>query len=220
VLRNFDVERILNVISRERINMSFLVPAMIYALLDAPALCAGDLSSLELLLYGSAPMSPARLIEGLERLGPIFSQAYGQTECLPISVLRRADHDLNSPERLASCGFPACSSEVRLLDEEGHPIPPVEPGEICVRSPAVIDAYLNQLEQTAEALAGGWLHTGDIGRQDEERYLYIVDRKKDLIISGGFNVYSREVENTRSLPTRRSPCPRSSGCPILAGETS
>jgi fatty-acyl-CoA synthase len=110
-------------------------------------------------LYGAAPMSPARLIEGLERLGPIFSQAYGQTECLPISVLRRADHDLNSPERLASCGFPACSSEVRLLDEEGHPVPPVEPGEICVRSPAVIDAYLNQLEQTAEALAGGWLHT-------------------------------------------------------------
>ncbi|WP_242098537.1 AMP-binding protein [Sphingomonas sp. CROZ-RG-20F-R02-07] len=195
LLRGFDIDEVLNLIPREGINTSFLVPSMIYALLDAPGLDAADLSRLELLHYGAAPMSPARLAEGLERIGPVFSQGYGQTECLPIAILGRADHDLARPELFSSCGFPASSCEVRLLDEQGNEAGPDETGEICVRSPAALDWYHNLPEQTAETLGDGWLRTGDIARRDDRGFLFIVDRKKDLIISGGFNVYSREVED-------------------------
>ena len=191
----FDPERVLGAIARERLTMTLLVPTMVYALLDSPALGAADLSSLELVLYGASAMSPTRLGEGLERLGPVFSQLYGQTEGYPVSVLRREDHDPARPELFASCGFPVASASVRLLDDRGDEVPRGSPGEICVRSPHVMEEYWKRPEQTAEAFAHGWLHTGDVATADERGYLFIVDRKKDMIVTGGFNVFSREVED-------------------------
>lgn len=191
----FDPGRILADIPRERITATLLVPTMIYLLLDHPGLDAADLDSLEMLLYGASPMSPSRLTEGLERIGPVFAQLYGQTECYPVSVLGRRDHDPARPDRFASCGFPCASVDVALLDEEHAPVAGGEVGEICVRAPQAMEEYWQRPEQTAETLAGGWLHTGDMARADEEGFLYIVDRKKDMIISGGFNIFPREIED-------------------------
>ena len=195
LLGKFDPEQLLHTIEKERINFSLLVPTMIYTLLDHPALERFDVSSLELLLYGASPMSPSRLAEGLERIGPVFSQLYGQSECYPIAVLPKADHDVLRPVLLSACGFPTSACTVALLDEAGEPVPLGEPGEICVRAAHAMTEYWQQPELTKEVQAGGWLHTGDVARADEQGRLYIVDRKKDMIISGGFNVYPREVED-------------------------
>ena len=195
LLKGFDPEKFLDTIQRERINFTLMVPTMIYVLLDHPKLDKTDLSSLELILYGASPMSPSRLVEGMERIGPVFSQLYGQTECYPVSVLRKADHDASRPELFASCGFPCASVAVTLRDEDNNEVEPGEAGEICVRAPHVMEQYWKKPEQTAEAFKGGWLHTGDVARADERGYLYIVDRKKDMIVSGGFNVFPREVED-------------------------
>lgn len=195
LMQRFDAGEFLATVERARINMSLLVPTMIYALLDHPDLSRRDLRSLELLLYGASPMSPTRLTEAIERIGSVFSQLYGQTECYPISLLRKADHDPGRPDLFASCGSPVTATEVCLLDAQGHRVPPGEPGEICVRAPHAMEGYLQKSELTRETLDGGWLHTGDIARVDDEGHLFIVDRKKDMIVSGGFNVYPREVED-------------------------
>ncbi|HVW32226.1 MAG TPA: AMP-binding protein, partial [Acidimicrobiia bacterium] len=132
-------------------------------------------------------------------LGPVFFQFYGQAECpMTVSVLRPHEHDVDRPDRLASCGRPVPWLDVALLDDAGAPVTPGDPGEICVRGPLVMQEYHHQPELTAEALRGGWLHTGDVARTDDEGYLTIVDRKKDIIVSGGFNVYPREVEDVLS----------------------
>lgn len=193
--KGFDPERLLSVVASERISMTLLVPTMIYVLLDHPKFAKEALSSLELLLYGASPMSPTRLVEGLERIGPVFSQLYGQTECYPVSLLRKADHDKSRPELFGSCGYPVAGCEVKLLRPDGHEAIIGEAGEICVRAPWIMDEYWKRPEQTAETLEGGWLHTGDVARADERGYLYIVDRKKDMIVTGGFNVFPREVED-------------------------
>jgi fatty-acyl-CoA synthase len=198
MLRGFDPEAVLKTIERERINFTLFVPTMIYVLLDHPALDKTDLSSLELLLYGASAMSPSRLVEGIERIGPVFSQLYGQTECYPVSVLRKRDHDPKTPELFLSCGFPIAACEVKILDENDREVATGEPGEICVRAPHVMTEYWKRPEQTAETLKSGWLHTGDIARADERGYLFILDRKKDMIVSGGFNIFPREVEDVLS----------------------
>ncbi|MGA2291078.1 AMP-binding protein [Bradyrhizobium sp.] len=198
MLRGFDPDAVLSTIEREHINFALLVPTMIYVLLDSPSLDKTDLSSLELLLYGASAMSPSRLVEGMMRIGPVFSQLYGQTECYPVSVLRKADHDRNTPELLLSCGFPIAACDVRILDEHDHEVATGEAGEICVRAPHVMVQYWKRPEQTAETLKNGWLHTGDIARADERGYLFILDRKKDMIVSGGFNIFPREVEDVLS----------------------
>ncbi len=195
MLKGFDPGAVLATIERERINFALFVPTMIYVLLDHPALAKTDLSSLDLLLYGASPMAPSRLVEGLERIGPVFSQLYGQTECYPVSVLRKADHDAKRPELFLSCGFPIAGCEVKILDEEDREVPVGEAGEICVRAPHVMAEYWRRPEQNAETLKNGWLHTGDIARADERGYLFILDRKKDMIVTGGFNVFPREVED-------------------------
>jgi fatty-acyl-CoA synthase len=202
LLPRFDPAQVLATVQEERISMSLLVPTMIYALLDEPSLTRSDLSSLELLLYGASPMSPTRLLEAIERIGPVFSQLYGQTECYPISLLQRADHDPEFPERFASCGHPISSADVRLLDSEGQQVASGEPGEICVRAPHAMEGYWQRDALTAETLVDGWLHTGDIARADPEGYLFIVDRKKDMIVSGGFNVYPREIEDVLTSDPR------------------
>lgn len=195
LISKFDPELLLRTIEQEKINFSLLVPTMIYTLLDHSELGRFDLSSLELLLYGASPMSPSRLAEGLERIGPVFSQLYGQSECYPVAVLPKSDHDVSRPGLLSACGFPTAACTVSLLDDQGNPVPMGEPGEICVRAQHAMTEYWQQPELTREAQAGGWLHTGDVAKADEEGRLYIVDRKKDMIISGGFNVYPREVED-------------------------
>jgi fatty-acyl-CoA synthase len=196
--RGFDPDALLATIARERINFTLLVPTMIYVLLDHPRLDAADLSSLELLLYGASPMSPARLTEGLARIGPVFSQLYGQTECYPVSVLRKGEHDAKRPELFESCGFPIAACDVRILDDDDREVGVGQPGEICVRGPHVMAEYWQRPDETAATLRNGWLHTGDIARADERGYLFILDRKKDMIVSGGFNIYPREVEDVLS----------------------
>jgi fatty-acyl-CoA synthase len=195
MLRGFDPEAVLSTIQRERINFTLLVPTMIYVLLDHPALSKTDLSSLELLLYGASAMSPSRLVEGIERIGPVFSQLYGQTECYPVSVLRKADHDAKTPELFLSCGFPIAACEVKILDDNDREVATGDAGEICVRAPHVMAEYWKRPDVTAETLKNGWLHTGDIARADERGYMFILDRKKDMIVSGGFNIFPREVED-------------------------
>ncbi len=198
MLKGFDPDAVFKTIERERINFTLFVPTMIYVLLDNPALDKTDLSSLELLLYGASAMSPSRLVEGIERIGPVFSQLYGQTECYPVSVLRKTDHDPKTPELFLSCGFPIAACEVRILGDDDQEVATGEAGEICVRAPHVMAEYWKRPEQTAETLKNGWLHTGDIARADERGYMYILDRKKDMIVSGGFNIFPREVEDVLS----------------------
>lgn len=198
VLNGFDPEAVFTTIERERINFTLLVPTMIYMMLDHPALGKTDLSSLELLLYGASAMSPSRLVEGLERIGPVFSQLYGQTECYPISVLRKADHDHQTPELLLSCGFPATACHVKIVDDNDKEVATGESGEICVRAPYAMAEYWKRPEATAETLKNGWVHTGDIARADERGYIFILDRKKDMIVSGGFNIFPREIEDVLS----------------------
>ena len=198
MLKGFDPEAVLATIARERINFTLFVPTMIYVLLDHPALAKTDLSSLELVLYGASAMSPTRLVEGIQRIGPVFSQLYGQTECYPVSVLRKADHDPKQPELFLSCGFPIAACEVKILDDADQEVAQGEAGEICVRAPHVMAEYWKRPDITAETLKNGWLHTGDIARRDERGYMYILDRKKDMIVTGGFNIFPREVEDVLS----------------------
>lgn len=187
--RRFSLEAFAQAVETHRPTMTFLVPAIIYALLDAGA----DLSGFETIVYGAAPMSPDRLAEAIDRFGRIFLQLYGQTEAPnTVTALRRDEH---TPDHLASCGRPIPGIAVKLLDEEGAGVAVGEVGEICVRGPLVMSGYWREPELTAETIRDGWLHTGDLARRDERGFLTIVDRAKDMVVTGGFNVYSREVED-------------------------
>jgi len=173
-----------------------LVPTMIYALLDHPRFGEFDLSSLETVFYGASAISPARLKEAIERIGPVFMQFYGQAEApMAVTILRKSEHDVTKPLRLASCGRPVPWINVALLDSNNQPVKDGEPGEICVRGPLVMNGYRDNPALTAEAFAGGWLHSGDVAVRDADGFLRIVDRTKDMIVTGGFNVYPREVED-------------------------
>jgi fatty-acyl-CoA synthase len=172
---------------------------MIYVLLDHPALDTVDLSGLEWFGYAASPMSPVRLAEGLERIGPVFVQFYGQTESTAHgTVLKRADHDAARPDVLASCGKPVSSIRLSIQDDDGNPVGTGDIGEICLQGPGVMDGYWKHPELTEQTIVDGWLHTGDMAVQDDEDWVTIVDRKKDMIISGGFNVFPREVEDALS----------------------
>ena len=198
-MQGFTPDLFFDTVEKHKITSTFLVPVMIYPLLDHPRAATADLSSLETLFYGASPMSPARLKEGVEKWGQIFFQCFGQSEApMVLTHLKKADHDLSKPERFASCGRPSPWVHLALLDDDNQPVAEGEAGEICVRAPLVMEGYHGLPEQTAEALAGGWLHTGDVGRYDDEGFLHIVDRKKDMIVTGGFNVFPGEIENVIS----------------------
>lgn len=194
--RGFDPERFIDAVEQHRIGSTFLVPTMIYKLLDHPRCATADFSSLELLSYGASPMTPARIREAIARIGPVLSQSYGQTEC-PSNILHLTaeDHCRTDVDTLASAGMPYPGVTVALLDEDDRPVAPGAVGELCVRSPLVMDGYWKQPELTAQVLRNGWLHTGDMARRDAHGYYYLVDRRKDMVISGGFNVYPKEVED-------------------------
>jgi fatty-acyl-CoA synthase len=195
LMDGFNPEELVQTVNDQRVSLAFLVPSMIYKLLDA---FPGEIQmpSLERVVYGASPMAPSRLIEAHERIGQVFTQIYGQTETLALGTALLSDeHDLNDAARLASCGRQVPGTIVALLGDDNQPVGPDEVGEMCVRSPGVMRGYRNQPELTAETMAGGWLHTGDMARRDAAGYLTIVDRRKDFIITGGFNVYSREIED-------------------------
>ncbi|MCJ2178196.1 AMP-binding protein [Novosphingobium album (ex Hu et al. 2023)] len=195
ILPRFDPLQVMEMIESHRINCMMLVPTMIYALLDHPRFGEFDLSSLETIFYGASAIIPARLKEAIERMGPIFAQFYGQAEApMVLTYMRKRDHDPDDPLRLASCGQPSPWVRLELHDAYGNPVPDGEPGEIVVQGPLVMDGYRDP-ELTAEAFKGDWLHTGDVAVRDPGGFLRIVDRTKDMIISGGFNIYPRDIEN-------------------------
>lgn len=193
----FDVDVVLRRIAADRVTYLFLVPTMIYRLLDAVDAFEGDTSSVRVILYGAAPISVERLEQGLRTFGSVFVQLYGQSE-VPnfVTRLRRDDHQVHGERSrlLRSCGQGVVMAEVGIRGDDGHPCVAGEVGEVVVRAPYTMVGYLGRDAETAEALRDGWLHTGDLGYLDDEEYLYLVDRKKDMIITGGLNVYSTEVE--------------------------
>ncbi|HEY3907560.1 MAG TPA: long-chain fatty acid--CoA ligase [Streptosporangiaceae bacterium] len=199
VMRTADVGAFLDNIERHQVTHTFLPPTVIYMVLGHERLDATNRSSLQCFWYGAAPMSVARLEESLRRIGPVMAQLFGQTEApMMISTLPPRDHfradNAIATERLASAGRPAPLVTVAIMGEDGSLLPRGERGEIVVRSSLVMAGYYRDPEATAAASAHGWHHTGDIGYLDDSGYLYIVDRAKDMVITGGFNVYSAEVE--------------------------
>ncbi len=200
VLPGFEPAAVMQAIQDYKINCMLLVPTMIYALLDHPRFGEFDLSSLETVFYGASAISPVRLKEAIERIGPVFSQFYGQAEApMAVTLLRKRDHDVNDLRRLASCGRPTPWVDVELLDANNNPVSDGEPGEICVRGPLVMDGYRDNPQLNAEVFAGGWLHSGDVAVRDPGGFLRIIDRTKDMIVSGGFNIYPREIEDILGL---------------------
>ena len=193
VLARFDPAEVLRTIEEQRITATMLVPSMLYALMDHPDSRTRDLSSLETVYYGASAINPVRLREAIDRFGPIFAQYYGQSEApMVITYLAKGDHD---DQRLASCGRPSAFLRTALLGEDGQPVAVGEPGEICVAGPLLAGGYWNLPEATGETFRDGWMRTGDIAREDEDGFWFIVDRTKDMIVTGGFNVFPREVED-------------------------
>ena len=198
-MESFDPAGFFDLVAEHRITATLIVPVMLYALQGHPRYATADMSSMETIFYGASPMSPAKLTQAIEDWGPIFFQFYGQTEApMVITHLKKGEHDLSRPDRLASCGRPVPWMHVALLDSNNRPVAPGASGEICTRGPLVMTGYKDLPDETAEALSGEWLHTGDVGRFDDDGYLYIVDRTKDMVITGGFNVFPREVEDVIS----------------------
>ncbi|MDT7681756.1 MAG: fatty-acyl-CoA synthase [Pseudonocardiales bacterium] len=195
--RSFDPEHWLRTVAREKVNYAFVVPTMLYTMLDRADPGRFDTSSLDSLVYGAAPMSPARIAETQDVFGPVVMQAYGQTECIGMATtLRKDEHDpLHRPRLLSSCGRSVAGVRVELLDDDGTAVPHGEVGELSVRSRVLMSGYRGRPEETAEVLRDGWLRTGDMAMRDPEGFLHIVDRKKDMIVTGGFNVFPKEVED-------------------------
>jgi fatty-acyl-CoA synthase len=195
--QGFDPDAWLHTIAEENINYAFVVPTMLYTMLDNTDPAARDTTSLETLVYGAAPMSAPRLKEAQDAFGPVLMQVYGQTECVGMSTsLRKDEHDpIRRPDLLTSCGRPVLGVHVELLDDEGGPVAADAIGELCVRSRAVMNGYWKRPAETAAALKGGWLRTGDMARRDDGGFFHLVDRKKDMIVTGGFNVFAKEVED-------------------------
>jgi acyl-CoA synthetase (AMP-forming)/AMP-acid ligase II len=199
VMAKPDISAFLALVERHRVTHTFLPPTLIYMLLAHEKLAATDLSSLQCFWYGAAPMSTERLEQALTAIGPVMAQLFGQVEApmmismLPPSAHFRADGSV-ARERMSSAGRPSPLVTVAIMTDDGTVLPPGERGEIVVRSSLVMAGYYKNPAATAEASRYGWHHTGDIGYLDDDGYLFIVDRAKDMIITGGFNVYSAEVE--------------------------
>jgi len=194
-----DLTEFLRLIPLHRVTHTFLPPTLIYMLLQHEQLPTTDLSSLQCFWYGAAPIAAARLEEALQKIGPVMAQLFGQTEApMMISMMAPRDH-FNADgsvarHRLTSAGRPGPLVRVGVMDKQGNLLPTGENGEIVVRGTLVMLGYYKDPAATQEASRFGWHHTGDIGYIDADGFLYIVDRAKDMIISGGFNVYSAEVE--------------------------
>jgi long-chain acyl-CoA synthetase len=198
--RSFDPGAVLHAIQEEAVTDMQIVPTQLSALLNHPDRDKFDLGSLSRIYYAASPMPVELLRKGLEVFGPIFAQGYGQTESGPqLATLPKEAHEvLDKPAEkqkvLASCGQPSLGVHVRVVDETNRDVPPGTVGEIIAQSDSVMMEYWKKPKESAETVVDGWLRTGDLAYYDERGFIYIVDRKKDMIVSGGENVYSREVE--------------------------
>ncbi|MFG2622469.1 AMP-binding protein [Streptomyces sp. NPDC048507] len=191
----FDPADVLATIARERITNMMLLPPLLYQVLDHPDAAHTDTSSLRQITYGGTPSSPARIAEAVRLLGPVLQQGYGQFEAGAVSILGAAEHDLDRPGILRTVGRPVPGVEVEIRGTNGRPLPTGAIGEICVRSDAVFEGYWKNPGLTAEVLRDGWVHTGDLGHLDEDGYLSVVDRIKDMIPVVGGHVYTTELED-------------------------
>lgn len=196
VLARFEPAEFLNAITKWRVTSIHVVPTMLAMLLAHPEIEKADMSTVKTILYGASPMPLPVIKRGIELWGPRFVQYYGQTEA-PLFITRLDQEDHAGPERrLLACGRPSVDCEIRLIDDQGDDVAPGEQGEIALRAPFAMKGYFNAPDlNEATFVNGGWLRTRDVGRFDEEGYLYLVDRTSDMIITGGYNVYPREVED-------------------------
>lgn len=198
LLREFDAAAVLQSIQAKRVTAAHLAPTMIQMILAALESRSYDVSSLETVCYASAPMSVALSQRARAAFGPVFMQVYGMTENGLGTFLAKHQHIVDGPpgqvRRLASAGQPYPEVQIRIVRSDGSDCDTEECGEICIRSKSLMLGYWRNPQATKDALAGGWLLTGDIGYFDADHFLFIVDRKKDMIVSGGENIYSREVE--------------------------
>jgi fatty-acyl-CoA synthase len=200
VLERFDPELLLSTIQAEGATATLVVPTMLYMLLDHPRRDAYDVGTLRNVLYGASAIAPERLRQAIDVYGARFTQFFGQTEApMALTALPRVAHVVDgrpaSGEVLTSAGYPTYGTTIRLVDDEGREVASGEPGELIARAPNMMSGYLDDPAATTAAVRNGWLHTGDVARQGPDGLITIVDRKKDVIISGGFNVYPREVED-------------------------
>jgi acyl-CoA synthetase (AMP-forming)/AMP-acid ligase II len=194
----FDPDDILQTIETEKVTAAHFAPLMIQRMLDVLETKTYDVSTLRVVHYASAPMPVPLLRRALDRMGPIFAQVYGMTECLCGTILKPHHHLLDGSDddkkRLGSAGQPMMGNEVKIIRDDGTKCEPGEIGEILFRSPTVMSGYWNKNVLTADVVRDGWMHTQDVGFVDAGNFIYVVDRKKDMIISGGENIYSWEVE--------------------------
>jgi len=198
--RSFDAAATMQALAEEQATDIHIVPTHLVSMLDVPEISRYNLTKLNRIWYAASPMPVELLRKGMEKFGPIFAQGYGQTESGPdVSILPMESHNVvdQSPEEqkvLASCGQPCLWVHARIVDDHGNDVEPGMIGEIIVQSKSLMVGYWRKPDLTEETIIDGWLHTGDMGYYDEQGYMYIVDRKKDLVISGGENIYPREVE--------------------------
>ena len=200
VERSFDPEKTLQLLQNENASDIHIVPTHLVGFLSVPEVGDYRFEHLERMWYAASPMPVELLRKGIDTFGEVFAQGYGQSESGPdISILTKEAHRvLDKPREqqkvLSSCGQPCIGVHVRILDEDNNDLEMGQVGEICVQSKAIMVGYWNRPEDTARTIVDGWLHTGDMGYFDEDGFIYIVDRKKDMIITGGENVFPREVE--------------------------
>ena len=199
VVRQFDPGLMCEAVERDCPTLLTLTPTMLQMLLDHPKSAATDFSSIRLTLYAGSPISLGLIRRAIEHMPGKFMQFYGATEASgAFSILRPEEHDLDAEETLQSCGRPLPLIEFRIVDGDGNEVPEGAAGELVIRSPAITAGYWKQPETTAKALKNGWYHTGDVARRNADGLYFIVDRLKDMIVSGGENIYSAEVENVLS----------------------
>ncbi len=190
IMPKFDAMQFLSIAEREQATVTFVVPTMLAMVLEQPNVQNAKLK-FRRLCYGAAPIAPALMQRGIAAFGNVFAQTYGQAESpMVITCLKPDEHD-----RVGSCGRPYSLVEAKIVDDNDNVVAIGEPGEIVCRGLQLMSHYWERPEETARAMRNGWLHTGDVGRMDEDGFFYIVDRKNDMLISGGYNVYPREVED-------------------------
>ncbi|MDX6325941.1 MAG: long-chain acyl-CoA synthetase, partial [Nocardioidaceae bacterium] len=190
VLPRFDPVKALTMIGRDRVTVFEGVPTMYSAMLNAPDTEQFDVSSLRTCISGGSAMPVEVMRSFEEKFGCIILEGYGLSETSPVASFNHPDKE----RKPGSIGVPVRGVQIRVVDDDGKDLPPGEVGEIVISGPNVMRGYWQREEATAEAIKDGWFHTGDMAKTDEDGYLFIVDRKKDLIIRGGYNVYPREVE--------------------------
>ncbi|MBL6752452.1 MAG: AMP-binding protein [Nevskia sp.] len=200
IIPKADPAEMLDVIEQERITEFFLPPTVIYRMLDVPGVEKRDFSSVRYFVYAAAPISVEKLKQAVKVFGPCMTQVFGQAEAPAVcTFLSPRDHfepdgSIGSDERLGSCGYPTPMVQIKILDDDNAEVADGQRGEICVKSDLVMKGYYKKPDITAATIVDGWLHTGDIGFKDAAGRVHIADRKKDMIISGGFNIYPQEIE--------------------------